>query len=266
MIRYLGVILFLFSLASGAAYSQPLAFKAGEKLRYIAEYKVGFINVDVATIDLTVDNAIYDGKDCFNVRALAEIMPIYKWFFDLRDEYNVRMRKSDLRPLYLESDIQEGSYTLQGNYVYNWDSMTVKTYENRPVWSAPKRKEHKLTNESLDAISMFYNLRNLSDSAIFNTSPTTIELVFANRIRKVQYRFIGRETIRISGFGKQAALRYKCQLANDSGGSFKDGDEFDLWLSDDINKIPLFVESPIRVGKVRVRLREAEGVIEPLKK
>ncbi len=266
MMRFFGFIVFFTLLSGSMLYAQTTAFKGGEELRYMAEYKIGFFNVEVATVDFTVEDVELKNQDCYKVRAIAQIMPQYKWFFDLRDIYTVWLRKKDMKPIYLESDIHEGSYTLVGNFRYNWDSMIVKTYENRPVWEKPKHNILKLKDETLDAISMFYNMRNLPDSVININHSTTLQLVFANRIRTVQYRFIGRETIRLDGFGKQETLRFRCQLANDSGVSFKDGDEFDLWLSDDKNRIPLFMESPIKVGKVRVRLFEANGIIEPLKK
>ncbi len=259
-ILILGIVVLGFS-----AFGQPKAYKAGEKLKFLVEYKVGFLNVDVATIDFTVEDATYKKEPCYKINALAQIMPVYKWFFDLRDEYSVWIERDSLRPLYFESNIKEGSYTLNSNYVYHWDSMKVSTYENRPVWDAPKRRTIELTNETLDAVSMFYILRNIPDKKLENSFTDTLELVFANRIRRVQYSFVGREEIRIERYGKQAALKFKCQLASDSGESFNDGDEFVLWLSDDINKIPLYVETPIKVGSVRVKLYDAKGLVKPIK-
>ena len=44
---------------------------------------------------------------------------------------------------------------------------------------------------------------------------------------------------------------------------FKDGSEFTIWISDDRNKIPLYLESPIRVGSVRVRLLNVSNLKYP---
>jgi len=46
--------------------------------------------------------------------------------------------------------------------------------------------------------------------------------------------------------------------------SFEDGSEFFIWISDDRNRIPLLVESPIRVGSVRARLRRFDGLRHPM--
>ena len=68
----------------------------------------------------------------------------------------------------------------------------------------------------------------------------------------------------IKGVGKFRTLKFVCELATSSGESFKDGSEFYLWISDDLNKIPLYLESPIRIGSVRVRLLDASNLKYPL--
>lgn len=257
------VILF-YSLLSVAAV-QPRAFKDGERLSYVAEYKVGFFNVEVATVDISTTATEYKGQPTLKINALAKTMPNYNWFFEMRDEYSVWLDSKSLRPLYFENDIREGSFTLKSNYVYDWDKMVANTYANRPKWKSPRTAELSLTDDSFDAVSLFFNLRNLDVDNVEEGKPYHLDVVFANRIRSVQYRFVGREEKRIRGFGRLKTLKIICQLANDSGESFNDGDEFHLWLSDDTNKIPLYVESPIRVGSIRARLTRCENLVEPLK-
>ena len=48
------------------------------------------------------------------------------------------------------------------------------------------------------------------------------------------------------------------------GESFEDGTEFYIWISDDRNKIPIFFESPIRVGSVRAYISGFDGLRFPL--
>jgi len=45
---------------------------------------------------------------------------------------------------------------------------------------------------------------------------------------------------------------------------FTDGSEFFIWLSDDENKIPLHLESPIRVGSVNAYITGYKGLKYPL--
>ena len=43
-----------------------------------------------------------------------------------------------------------------------------------------------------------------------------------------------------------------------------DGTEFEVWISDDRNKIPLYIKSPIKVGSVQAYLTSYEGLRYPL--
>lgn len=262
--NYLLIFFIFFSFSLSA--QDRRAFKGGEELRYVAEYKIGLFNVDVAMIDFVVKEEMRDGKPSYKVNALAQILPQYRYFFDLRDDYYVWLDRANLRPIFFENFIKEGSYTLESNYVYDWNRMKVKTFENRPVWDAPKKREYGLEKNSFDGLSLFYNLRSIPLEDMKVGVADTLNIVFANKIRRVAYRYIGREEKKIKGLGRMKTIHFRCQLADGSGVSFADGSEFDLWLSDDANRIPLYIETPIRVGSVRGRLVDYRGLMVPLKK
>lgn len=257
------VVATIFYVSLGAQTKR--AFKGGEELRYVAEYKIGLFNVDIAVVDFTVKEEHRGNRPSYKVNALAQVLDQYKYFFDMRDDYYVWLDHTTLKPFYFENFIKEGSYTLESNYVYDWTKMKVNTYENRPVWITPKRREFDLFHNSLDALSLFYNLRSVPVENLRAGVADTLNVVFANKIRRIQYRFVGREDKKIKGLGRFRTLKFRCQLADGSGVSFEDGSEFTLWLSDDNNRIPLYIETPIRVGSVRGRLVDYKGLVSPLK-
>ena len=160
----MGRVLFLVLIAvfPTLLMAQSRAFKGGEQLRYVAQYKIGLFNVDIATIDMVTQDETFKGEKCYKINAVGQVLPQYRWFFDMRDEYSVWLDKTSLKPLYFENDIKEGSYTLVSNYVYDWNKMSVRTYENRPVWDEPQIKEHTIEENSLEALSLFHSLRNIS--------------------------------------------------------------------------------------------------------
>ena len=49
-----------------------------------------------------------------------------------------------------------------------------------------------------------------------------------------------------------------------AGEVFKGEEEMIIWVSDDYNKVPLYFESPIIVGKVSGRLKRYSGLKYPL--
>ena len=45
-----------------------------------------------------------------------------------------------------------------------------------------------------------------------------------------------------------------------SGHVFKEGTEMKIWASNDANKIPLMIESPVSVGSVKIVLKQWKGL------
>ena len=64
--------------------------------------------------------------------------------------------------------------------------------------------------------------------------------------------------------GKFKTLKFECQLGTTEGFSFTDGTVFTLWISDDENKIPLYIESPVRVGSITPIFRATKGLNTPM--
>lgn len=245
--------------------SKPVAktFQGGEKLTYLASYKIGMVYFDVVNVFLSTTVEQLDGREMFRINGLAVTRPTYDWFFGLYDDYYVWVDPQTLQPHLFKNFIKEGDYRYKSVYKYDWKNMKVHTAERRASWDRDSVRSFPVVPQSYDALSLFYNLREIDFGKLNPGASDTLDVVFANRVRRVAYRFEGREEHRFTGMGKQKCLKFVCQLANNSGVSFQDGSEFTIWISDDGNKIPLYVETPIRVGSVRVRLVETEGLRYP---
>ena len=125
-------------------------------------------------------------------------------------------------------------------------------------------KRLDLSDGSYDALASFFNLRCADLTGIERSGSSLMNLVLEDTIRPIRYRFLGREVKNIRGTGKFRTLKFRCELATSTGESFEDGSEFTIWISDDRNRIPLYVESPIRVGSIRARLISWKNLKSPL--
>lgn len=257
------LLLAAFSVAAEAPKKVNNAFKAGERLSYIATYKIGFVNVDIATVSIRTLDDVVGVERAYLIHALGKINPDYEWFFKMRDDYKVWLDRETLRPLLFKNDIMEGDYRYHSTYRYDWKNMKVHTSERNLSWSEDKNRSYDLAADSFDALSLFFNLRTRNIAALKVGHVDTLKVVFANRIRSVAFTYMGKEEKRIQGLGKVKTVKFKCQLANDAGVSFQDGTSFTIWLSDDQNLIPLYIDTPIRVGSVRVRLYDMSGIKNP---
>ncbi len=263
ILRTIGLAGWLVLGASGAN-AQDAAFLAGEKLTYTINYKVGFIEPDIATVTFRTINSNVSGTPAYRVTAVAEVDKKFRWFFDMRDEYNTWLDRATLRPLYFSNNLKEGNYRFTSSYLYDWAAMTVTNeYKNLRI-NIPHKKVMSLKDRSYDAVAMFYNLR----STVGDMQPGQvghIDVVMSDTIKHLQYRFVGPEERNIEGLGRYRTLKFSCQLTNAADHeAFPDGTEFFIWFSDDRNHIPMYIESPIRVGSIKGYLTSYQGLKYPL--
>lgn len=258
----LALIFMPLSAVLGQFIYKDQAFDSGEQLVYSVAYKWSFINKEVATATFTVDTEDYNGLPSYYLRAQALTAKSFNWFFELDDQYTTILDKSNLRPLEARSEIKENKYRYSSRYIYDWSQDSITTYSRNHKVADETVKTMPLSKVSFDGLAIFYNLR----STDMNTSDggDIIELVISDTIRRVRYQFLGREEKKVPKLGTFNTLKFSCELATSSGESFDDGDEFFMWVSDDQNKIPLYFESPIRVGKVRAYIRDYANLKYPL--
>lgn len=72
---------------------------------------------------------------------------------------------------------------------------------------------------------------------------------------------MGKERIKTK-YGKFRAIKLKPLLLQ--GEIFTGGEKMTLWVSDDANKIPLRIETPISVGSIKVDMVKYSNLKHPL--
>lgn len=250
--------------AQSTSPNREMAFAGGEKLVYAVSYKVGIVHSDVAEVTFQTSLQRLGDQKYYRIEANGKTYPFFNWFFNLNDTYISRLEAETLRPLDLQIEIREGGYRVSSGYRYDWEQGKVSTFFFNHKRADSSHHVMTLQEGSFDALALFFNLRCENIDSFTQGEKRTLHMVLEDTIRTIQYRFVGREKKNIKDLGKFNTLKFVCQLATSSGESFKDGSEFTLWISDDRNKIPLYIESPIRVGSIRGRLLHAEKLKYPL--
>jgi hypothetical protein len=74
-------------------------------------------------------------------------------------------------------------------------------------------------------------------------------------------RYVGKEVIKTK-YGKFNAIKIKPLLLK--GTIFEGGENMTVWVSDDLNHIPVRIESPIVVGKVKIDMMSYNNLRHPL--
>ena len=265
MIRRLFILAVVLSAVRVAAFAQ--LYHAGEQLEYRVSYRAKLFpttEVASATVDTTLDTL--GGRTVYRVFGRGRMMPAFRWFFDIDDRYTVHVDTSTLRTLHFLSEIHEGSYEKTSRFRYDWERMRS---DNSWFWRDGKVHSCTLplTPNSMDAISLFFNMRGVDETQFRDGeegSRGELEMMLEDTVRVLKYRFIGREVKRIGRLGKFRTLKFACEIGTEDAFSFTDGSEFYIWISDDRNKVPMWLESPIRIGSVCAYLVSYKGLKYPV--
>lgn len=254
----------LILLFAAVAPAAAQLFHPGEELLYRVSYRAKmFPNTEVGAVSVRTTAEPFRGVTRYKVEAIGRTLPTYRWFYNLEDIYNVWIDTAALRPVHFESDIRESDYTFESVYDYDWQKKVVSTR-----WSSRKKpfeeKRMALSEVSMDPISLFFTLRSARSGDFRVGAPATLEMVLQDTIRVLKYRYLGPEVKRIRNLGRFRTLKFECQLGTTEGYSFTDGSIFTIWISDDRNKIPLYIESPVRVGSINAYITGFRGLKYPL--
>lgn len=249
------------------ALARPLAaqlYHPGETLDYRVSYRAKmFPNTEIGSVRVATVEAPLDGKRCYKVTGTGRTLPTYRWFYNIEDYYTVWVDPETLRPLQYSSDIREGDYTFRSDYAYDWEQAEVHTR-----WQSRQRPEQTkrmpLDSNSMDPISLFFTLRSADIGRFREGEPATLQMVLEDTIRHLKYRYLGREVKKIRNMGRFRTLKFDCQLGTSQGYSFTDGSVFTIWISDDQNKIPLWIESPVKVGSINAYISGYDGLKYPV--
>lgn len=256
--------LFTFAAMLVACVVQAQLYVPGETLRYKMSYKAKLIpNTEVANVIMQTTETTLDGLPVYKVYGLGQTNKAFGWILSVRDAYTVWVDPETLRTKRFDTDVKEGDYTFKSTYIFDWYNHNVHTRwrsRNRPE----QFKTMKISDQSIDAVSLYFNLRTVKDDEIKEGFAKELEMVLEDTVRYLRFRFDGREVKKIKNLGKFNTLKFRCQIATSDGFSFTDGTEFEVWISDDRNKIPLYIKSPIKVGSINAYLSSYEGLRYPL--
>ena len=260
MKRIVTVIISLFTTLTLSAQ----VYHAGEQLDYRVAYKAKLVpNTEMATVTVRTSLDTLEGKSVYRVMGLGKIMPEYRWFFNLEDRYDILVDTLTKRTKRFESNIREGDYTFRSHYKYDWDSLKVHTWAQSRQ-RTPVSRTMNLTERSMDPVSLYFNMRSIDASTLKEGEVYNLEMVLEDTIKVLKYRLLGREVCRVPQKGKFRTIKLACTLGTSEGFSFTDGSEFFIWITDDKNKFPLLLESPIRIGSIRAYISDFKGLKYPL--
>lgn len=233
------------------------SYKSGEQLTYLISYTWFFLWTDVGEVTFKVSSEVWEGKDVLHLKCSGNTYPFYDWFFKVRDLYESWIDPNTQQPLHFNRSIYEGGYTKENEYKFDWSTNQVLIRIKRK--NEPNKFDTlKVENNTYDVISAIYAARNLNYSNIELGKIFPVTTIFDKEIYKIGFKFLGKEEKRIDGIGRLNCLKFQVDLV--VGDVFSGNQKLYVWVTDDLNHVPVFIESPIKVGSIKARVIKWKGL------
>lgn len=240
---------------TAAAATSAVSFQHGEQLTYKIYYNLNFIWVPAGEVTFRV----LDEDAQYHYQAKGTTYDSYEWFFTVNDEYDSWADKNTLLPNYSERSVNEGDYHIFEKISFNQHARKTT------VWRAPHRgaaetvTQHTVQPPVYDVLSTLYFLRTLDFSGQQQGYSVPFRVFMDQEEFPLQMRYMGKEAEKkVHGMGRYKTMKFQPEVI--AGNVFSEDARMTVWVSDDQNRIPVLIESPVSVGSVKMVLKQYWGL------
>ena len=221
------------------------AFKRGEELTFRVHY--GAVNAGVAILSIDNSNKLINTRPTLHLIGTGTSKGAFDWVFKVRDRYESYVDEDALMPWLFIRRVDEGGYKINQNQ--SFDHANGKVNSDGKAMEIPKYVQ--------DMLSSFYYARTMDFSKAKKGDTYSVQTFMDNGVWDLKLKFLGEEIVS-SDMGKIACLKF-CPVVQ-KGRVFRHDDDLSIWISDDVNHLPIRCQGDILVGSIRLDLIHVAGL------
>lgn len=236
----------------------------GEHLEYQLYYNVGFVWIPAGTCEFHVRSAIYNKKPALQLSAQGRSQKSFDAFYRVRDTLISYVDSESLYPYRAFKYTHEDNWNGIDDFTFrkvNGDWHITTRLKRKHGW---KQDEESISTRcGFDIVTSIYRLRCFASPDMYTKGKRLdIPVRLDDGEYVVHLTYLGKERVKLYGDGYYNANAFTLSMIE--GKIFKREDVLKMWISDDKNRIPLLIESPIRVGYVKAVFRSGVNTKYPV--
>jgi Protein of unknown function (DUF3108) len=231
-----------------------ICFQHGEELTYKLYYNLNFVWVPAGEVTFKVA----DESSKFKIAAIGRSYSSYDWFFKVRDNYYTDLDKTTMLPTRSVRDVSEGGYRLYDAVTYDQKNKVAYYERGNSVSDIEKKGKLNLSGAMHDIISAIYYTRTMDFSKMSTGQTFPVKILLDENTYPLSVKYLGTEIKTIKDLGKYNTMKFSPQVV--SGTVFSEGSQMKVYATNDANKLPLLIESPVSVGSVKAVLKSYKGL------
>jgi len=226
-------------------------FKSVESISFRVFYSVIGLYFEAGTANFSVNSERLNNRPVYHITGLGYSNARYDWIFKVRDKYESFVDTTTLRPYKFIRNVDEGGYK-------KFEQVSFDQERNQAV---SQKGTYWVPTCVQDVLSAIYYARNIDYNKYKPGDKIPFTMFLDEEVHNLYIRYLGKEEIK-TRYGKFRAIKFKPMLIK--GTIFEGGEKMTVWVSDDRNKVPLRIESPITVGSVKVDMMGYKNLRYPL--
>ena len=228
-------------------------FANGEELTYKLSYSLGIMNLNAGEVTFRLK----DNGETYKLTAVGKTYKGYEWFFKVRDYYETEVDKRTLRPIHTIRNIKEGDYKMYEETSFENGRVKVQRGDDASSLGSPEYFDIK--NCVSDVLSLLYVLRTANVDNIVKGTELPMSLFIDKEEFSLKMTYKGKnKNKKIPGLGRFKTKVFEPQVVK--GTVFKGSKGMKVWVSDDANKIPMMIKSPVSVGSIKATLKSYKNL------
>lgn len=263
MKRFIYTVLVCFLMSGWSINAQQsggrMPFKAGEVLTYDMYFKYGLINAKAGASTLTAEETTYENKNVYKFTLYAKSSGAAKAFFSVADTLSSYITK-DLKPLAYMKDAHENSdYTVE-RASYQYPASGKVELRGKRIKNGELKFDTLLVSDVpvYDMISILYYARTFDYSSMKKGDRVSVSYFTGRRMENMDIQYRGLQTIQAND-GREYNCIKLVMILNEK--AFDDGNEaMTVYISNDQNKVPIRIDSKLKLGSTRIIIKEYKGV------
>ncbi|MEM9918336.1 MAG: DUF3108 domain-containing protein [Bacteroidota bacterium] len=238
-----------------ACFVENQAFQPGEEVIYKLYYNWGLLWLSAGEVVFTVEEA---PDRQYYLAAKGKTYPSYEWFFKVRDSYECYVEKESLLPSMSIRNVHEGKYRLYDKLTFDQSNKKVVSLRGNTADDSVRR-EFELEDCMHDILSIIYYTRNLDFNNFESGEEFPVKIFMDKEVFPLKVRYKGKvANKKIKGLGRFHTMLFSPEVI--AGEVFDEDTTMSVWVSDDGNRVPLLIESPVSVGSVKAVLKSYKGL------
>lgn len=234
------------------------SFIGGEEFVFTVYYNWKFIWIPAGEAHFKVTETDED----YIVTVRGGTYESYDYFFKVKDSFYSRIDKKTLLPKNFSRTVEEGDYRLFDSISFNQDLGTAISVHGKTRETATE-SVFEFSECRHDLLSVLYFLRNVNVDGYNKGEFIPTKIFFDQETFPIKVRYMGKKKKKkIKNMGKFNTIRVIPDLV--VGNIFSEGDQMNIWVTDDQNKLPLLIESPMKIGSGKAILKSYKGTRYPI--